>query len=330
MFLLTETTLFHWDSSFEFIHHRSNDLKKDFTGVRKVQSWMAKLQSTGLTFPPTQGSSASACSLATTVANTNHTVSSESQPLVTPARSSSDGVGHRISDVKASNSAYCDSVGKPSRYNEHIPSWFTSAATSALTSLFASDVAFLECDNQVMFASEMLEHYHFLYSDSLSKDHMEWTGMWCGPLFLQVFMSQLNATTSRIPIPELGSETQFYDGAITLAAAVVECTLTLIANGEIDIKLVIEDKEPMGSKCKHKSSKTSVWKVEQPNGPPQPFSDTLWGGATRDFMTSLGCVPHAAMNTIIDKASSVAMSQKAKPMPVNSEQQSDRAALAFH
>jgi hypothetical protein len=170
--------------------------------------------------------------------------------------------------------------------------------------------------------------------------------MWCGPLFLQVFMSQLNATTSRIPIPELGSETQFYDGAITLAAAVVsgflivafeilrirqvECTLTLIANGEIDIKLVIEDKEPMGSKCKHKSSKTSVWKVEQPNGPPQPFSDTLWGGATRDFMTSLGCVPHAAMNTIIDKASSVAMSQKAKPMPVNSEQQSDRAALAFH
>jgi hypothetical protein len=169
--------------------------------------------------------------------------------------------------------------------------------------------------------------------------------MWRGPLFLQVFVSQLNATTSRVPIPELGSETQLYDGAMALAAAAVsgfpivafeilrigqvERTLTLIANGEIDIKLVVEDKEPTGSKRKRKSSKTSVWKVEQPNGPPQPFSDTLWGGATRDFMTSLGRVPHAAMNSIIDEASSVAMSQKAKPTPVNSEQQSDRAALAF-
>ncbi|KAN0130534.1 hypothetical protein V8E53_009217 [Lactarius tabidus] len=481
----------------------SNDPKKDFAGARKVQSWMAKLQSTGPTFPPTQGSSASARSLATTVANTDHTASSESQPLVTPARSSSDGVGHCVSDVEASDGAYRDSVGKLPRYNERIPSmdiievnspcgqspvsngfssnkatenyrehndsglpvaqaedddvemhprapsrnhdndidkgsnadsdkvqvvqvesesgihvsiaskgaqvvkkatnknlpsgaqpefrreviptmwhwaaghvadpfnidegsmvnaleiiwkcvytkyvhfdippivsvtnqrfaeWrngFTSAATSALTSLFASDVAFLECDNRVMFASEMLEHYRFLYSDSLSEDHMEWTGMWRGPLFLQVFVSQLNATTSRVPIPELGSETQLYDGAMALAAAAVERTLTLIANGEIDIKLVVEDKEPTGSKRKRKSSKTSVWKVEQPNGPPQPFSDTLWGGATRDFMTSLGRVPHAAMNSIIDEASSVAMSQKAKPTPVNSEQQSDRAALAF-
>jgi hypothetical protein len=45
-----------------------------------------------------------------------------------------------------------------------------SAATSALTSLFASDVDFLEHNNQVVFASEMIHQYHFLYSDALSQD----------------------------------------------------------------------------------------------------------------------------------------------------------------
>jgi hypothetical protein len=144
MFQLTETTLFHWDSTFEFIHHRSNDPKKDFAGARKVQSWMAKLQSTGPTFPPTQGSSASARSLATTVANTDHTASSESQPLVTPARSSSDGVGHCVSDVEASDGAYRDSVGKLPRYNERIPSMVSDDAhlmwLDTHTSTFIQDI----------------------------------------------------------------------------------------------------------------------------------------------------------------------------------------------
>jgi hypothetical protein len=45
--------------------------------------------------------------------------------------------------------------------------------------------------------------------------------MWCGPLFLQVFALQLNATSSRVSIAELRSETQDYSGAMALAAAVV-------------------------------------------------------------------------------------------------------------
>ncbi len=45
--------------------------------------------------------------------------------------------------------------------------------------------------------------------------------MWRGPLFLQVFASQLNVTSSRVSIPELGSETQGYTGAMALAAAAV-------------------------------------------------------------------------------------------------------------
>ncbi|KAF8264898.1 hypothetical protein EI94DRAFT_1805130 [Lactarius quietus] len=462
MFQLTEMTLFYWDLTFEFLHHRYNDPKNNFAGATKVQSWISKLQSSGQSFPQasTQGSSASAHSLAMTVATTDHAASSESQLLLTPMRSPSDGVRYCISDVKASDGVYCKSVGKLPRYNERMPSmdiievnsahgqlpvsircssnkatenytghdeynmpvaqdedvdvemqtrppscnhdndldkvsnvhsdevqevkaetgqahvtkkatnkdlpvgaqpefcqeviltmwhwaaghltdpfnidkgsmvkaleimwkcmytkyvhfnippivsmWcngFTSAAMSALTSLFVSDVTFLEYDNWVTFALEMLEHYRFLYSDSTSKDPLDWTGMWCGPLFLQVFVSQLNATTSCIScITELGPETRFYDGSMALAVAAVERTLTLIANGEIDIKLVIEDRESMGSKCKRKSSKTSVWKVKQPNGPPQPFLDTLWGGATCDFMTLLRCVPHDAMNMIIDKA----------------------------
>ena len=137
-----------------------------------------------------------------------------------------------------------------------------------------------------------------------------------------------------------------HDGAMALAAAAVggfsivickqliivqlERTLTLIANGEIDIKLVIEDRDATGNKRKRKASKTSVWKVEQPYGAPQPFSDTLWGGATCDFMTLLHRVPKDAMARIIDEASLVVKSQKTKATVVNSEQQSDRAALSFH
>jgi hypothetical protein len=110
----------------------------------------------------------------------------------------------------------------------------------------------------------------------------------------------------------------------------LERTLSLVANGEIDIKLVIEDREALGTKRKHKASKTSVWKVEQPNGTPQPFLDTLWGGATHDFMTSLRRVPHGAMVMIIEEAELVATSHKAKATAADSEQQSDHTALAFH
>ncbi|KAN0129925.1 hypothetical protein V8E53_012251 [Lactarius tabidus] len=191
--------------------------------------------------------------------------------------------------------------------NQRFAEWcngFMSAATSALTSLFASDIDFLEHDNRVVFASEMIHQYCFLYSDALSQDSNEWT--------------------------ELGSEVHGYNGAMALAAAALERTLSLVANGEIDIKLVIEDREALGTKRKHKASKTSVWKVEQPNGTPQPFLDTLWGGATHDFMTSLRRVPHGAMVMIIEEAELVATSHKAKATAADSEQQSDHTALAFH
>jgi hypothetical protein len=45
--------------------------------------------------------------------------------------------------------------------------------------------------------------------------------MWRGPMFLQIFASQLNATSSRVSISELGSEIQGYEGAMALAAAAV-------------------------------------------------------------------------------------------------------------
>jgi hypothetical protein len=52
--------------------------------------------------------------------------------------------------------------------------------------------------------------------------------MWRGPIFLQVFASQLNGTSSRVSIPELGSETQGYKGAMALAAAAVGGVLTCV------------------------------------------------------------------------------------------------------
>ncbi|KAI9431350.1 hypothetical protein H4582DRAFT_2085196 [Lactarius indigo] len=129
--------------------------------------------------------------------------------------------------------------------NQRISEWrnsFTSAATSSIISFFSSDDHYLQYDARVAFAQDMMRHYCFLFSDSFSDNNDEWTGMWCGPLFLQVFASQFNATTSRVVVQELDSETQGYVGAMALAATALERTLTLLVNGEIDIKLVIEDK----------------------------------------------------------------------------------------
>jgi hypothetical protein len=118
MLQLTETTLFHWDSAFEFSYCRAYDLKKDFSGTRKVQSWMAKLPS----LLPTQGSSASARSYVSTIANMNCTASLESQHLVTPVWSLSNGLGYHVSDIEASNGAYRHTVGHIPKLSEHFPS----------------------------------------------------------------------------------------------------------------------------------------------------------------------------------------------------------------
>ncbi|KAI9432780.1 hypothetical protein H4582DRAFT_2083171 [Lactarius indigo] len=220
--------------------------------------------------------------------------------------------------------------------NQRISKWhnsFMSAATSSIISFFSSDDHYLQYDARVAFAQDMMQHYCFLFSDSFSDNNDEWTGMWRGPLFLQVFASQFNATTSCVVVQELDSETQGYVGAMALAAAALERTLTLLVNGEIDIKLVIEDKVSTGTKCKRKVTKTTVWKVEQPNGPPQPFSDTLWGGATREFMLLLDQVPRNAMETILYEAWLVATNQKARSskatMPPDEQIFGERATLSF-
>ncbi|KAI9436909.1 hypothetical protein H4582DRAFT_2058381 [Lactarius indigo] len=204
--------------------------------------------------------------------------------------------------------------------NQQISEWrnsFTSAATLSIISFFSSNDHYLQYDARVAFAQDMMWHYRFLFSDSFSDNHDEWTGMWRGPLFLQ-----------------LDSETQGYVGAMALAAAALECMLTLLVNGKINIKLVIEDKVSTGTKCKRKATKTAIWKVEQPNDPPQPFSDTLWGGATCEFMLLLDQVPRNAMETILYEAQLVATNQKARSskatMLPDEQLFGEHATLSFH
>jgi hypothetical protein len=43
----------------------------------------------------------------------------------------------------------------------------------------------------------------------------------------------------------------------------LERTLTLLTNSEIDIRLVIEEKETTGNKCKRKMSNAGMWRVLQ-------------------------------------------------------------------
>ena len=96
-------TLFHLDLAFNFLYRRPYDPKKDFSGARKVQTWMAKLQTAASSLPPTQGSSASTCSFVSTIANSNFAPSSGSQRLPMSVQSSSDGLGYRGSDLEASD-----------------------------------------------------------------------------------------------------------------------------------------------------------------------------------------------------------------------------------
>ncbi|KAF8257622.1 hypothetical protein EI94DRAFT_1817313 [Lactarius quietus] len=233
-----------------------------------------------------------------------------------------------------SNDVVFDPPTVVSLTNQQFSEWrngFTSAATSALTSLFASDTDYQEHEARVALATDMVEHYHFLFSESVLDNHELWMGMWHGPLLLQVFASHFNAISSRVPIPELGSKSQGYNGAMALAAAAIERMLNLVANCEINIRFFIKDKESTGTKCKRRPSKAMVWKVVQLNGPPQPFSDFLWGGATRDFMSSLEQVPHDAMTRIVEEAKSVAACHKARApkSTVHSACHSECATLAF-
>jgi hypothetical protein len=118
-----------------------------------------------------------------------------------------------------------------------------------------------------------------------------------------------------------------------LTAGQIERVLTLLLNGEIDIRLIVEDKEATGTKRKRKTlagDPTSVWKVEQLGGPPQPFSDALWGRATRDFMVVAGKVPDEAILNIISEARAVAENHKARSSKGTApSSSSERANLVF-
>ena len=109
---LTEATLFHWNSAFEFLNHRDGDLKEDYSGLRsatRIQNWVATL-STGMSHRTTDSSLASSHNLHTTDPSSNFSASSRSQAPVTPVRSSSDGLGYRISNFEASDGLYRDAL----------------------------------------------------------------------------------------------------------------------------------------------------------------------------------------------------------------------------
>ena len=86
----------------------------------------------------------------------------------------------------------------------------------------------------------------------------------------------------------------------------------------------------MGKKRKRQESKPT-WKLQQPNGPPQSFSVSNWGGATADYMVLLEDVPADAMQTILHEARLVANGQKKRTSTatVQSRGQGKRAALRF-
>jgi hypothetical protein len=110
MLQLTETTLFHWDMAVD-LSQRFYDPKTDFSGPNPVviRSWVSKVETPGRR---AGASTASNHSYVTTVANTEFTASSGSQPPVT----TTNGLGYRRSDLESSDGGYREALmGLPKR-----------------------------------------------------------------------------------------------------------------------------------------------------------------------------------------------------------------------
>jgi hypothetical protein len=107
---LTETTLFYWNSAFNFLNLRAHDSKKGYSGLQSatlVQNWMAAL-SAAPSQRTTESSLASSRHPATMDASTNFSSSSRlGSPLAT---SSSGGLGYRITNYEASDGLYHNAV----------------------------------------------------------------------------------------------------------------------------------------------------------------------------------------------------------------------------
>ena len=114
----------------------------------------------------------------------------------------------------------------------------------------------------------------------------------------------------------------------------LECTLNLIMDQEIDIKIPMNDTETTGTKHKQKASR--MWKLVQLNGSLRSLSDYFWGDVTHDYMVSLRQVPPDAMKEIVKEAKSIMESQRARTSKTivlstggNERCHGERANLAF-
>lgn len=120
-----------------------------------------------------------------------------------------------------------------------------------------------------------------------------------------------------------------YHSFYVLTIAQLERTLTFLANGEIDIELVEEEREFTSNKRKRKPVTITSWKVVLLNGGPlQSFSDLHWGGATRDYMAALNDVPPDAMARIVSEAKVFANRKVKRNVPFETPR-SERADLTF-
>jgi hypothetical protein len=78
-----------------------------------------------------------------------------------------------------------------------------------------------------------------------------------------------------------------------------------------------------GSEDYHLEGQTAWWL----GGPLQAFLETLWGGATCDYMAVLCQVPPEVMEQIVADARSIATNHKVKSMVQSEKPHSEHAAL---
>ena len=138
MFLLTETTLFHWDLASDLLSARLDNVKKGFSGAitaRKVQTWFDKAQTKGLP-SRSAGSLGSSNSYATTIANTDATASSGAEPPITPKRTSMGGLHYRRLGSEECDGAYRKALANLPKDSPQDPSAVSDSCQSLQRRLF--------------------------------------------------------------------------------------------------------------------------------------------------------------------------------------------------
>ncbi|KAI9436203.1 hypothetical protein H4582DRAFT_2078814 [Lactarius indigo] len=186
---------------------------------------------------------------------------------------------------------------------------FKSAANIMVEQFFECEEyrdLFEDYDARQAWAEDMLVDCKFVWA---VVDNDEWSGLMRAPFILQVFATHLNSTAGAEEVPALSatgidkgaSAVAKYPpkGALALAAAAVERTLQLWADGDME---VLHAAEPV-KKSANKPSIKAASKLNPSTGivsnVTSKFSAENWGAATNNYFKSINKMKPSSLEEVV-------------------------------